>query len=184
MGGAMTMPAISLERWAFSSIGGSGDVYSIVFLAFGIVALHEELLKFLVLRLYVFRGSFFNEPIDGIVYAVLIAMGFATMENFSYASRFGAQTILLRMFTAVPAHLVFAIVQGYFMGLAKFRQARRGHLMAMGLGLSVWMHGIYDFLIFQNWSDWLFVLATLSLYLCLFYSSKLIKAHLDDSPFR
>ena len=52
-------------------------------------------------------------------------MGFATMENISFANRFGLETVLLRAFTAVPAHLVFGVVAGYYVGLAKFDHARR-----------------------------------------------------------
>jgi RsiW-degrading membrane proteinase PrsW (M82 family) len=84
----------------------------------------------------------------------------------------------------VPAHFVFAIVQGYFAGLVRLNATKKHALLKRGLLISIGMHGLYDFLIFQNWSDWLFVLATVSLYMCLFYSSRLIKAHLDNSPFR
>jgi RsiW-degrading membrane proteinase PrsW (M82 family) len=185
LGALATIPAVGFEKWVFGMIDlHQKDFGSVFLLSFGVVALIEELLKFAVLYLYVLRGKFFNEPIDGIVYAVLIAMGFATMENITYAERFGAQTVILRSFTAVPAHFVFAIVQGYFAGLVRLNATQKHALLKRGLLISIGMHGLYDFLIFQNWSDWLFVLATVSLYMCLFYSSRLIKAHLDNSPFR
>lgn len=185
LGALMTIPAVALEQWFFSVVDlRQKDFYSVFLLAFGAVAFNEELLKFGVFYFFVLRGRFFNEPMDGIVYTVLVAMGFATMENISYAERFGAQTVVLRMFTAVPAHFVFAIVQGYFAGLTLSQPQNKHKLLQRGLLISIGMHGLYDFLIFQNWSDWLFVLATISLYLCLFFSSRLIKEHLDNSPFR
>ena len=58
---------------------------------------------------------------DGIVYAVMIGMGFATLENIIYASRFGLETTLFRAFTAVPAHGVFAAIMGYYIGVGKVR---------------------------------------------------------------
>lgn len=153
-------------------------------LSFGVLALAEEAAKFALLLMLVFPRRFFNEPMDGIVYAVLIAMGFATLENIVYADRFGLQTVLVRALTAVPAHLAFAIVQGYFVGLAKFDLKNRGRLLAKGLGLSVLLHGAYDWLILQGWSKWLVALGTFALYLNLFFLSRLVQAHQKGSPFR
>jgi RsiW-degrading membrane proteinase PrsW (M82 family) len=185
LGALMTIPAVELEKWVFGVIDlQHKDFISVFLLSFVAIATNEELLKFLVLAAFAYRSRYFDEPMDGIVYAVLIAMGFATMENITYAERFGAQTVLLRSFTAVPAHLVFAIVQGYYAGIARFKSTLRYKILGRGLLISILLHGAYDFLIFQDWSDWLFVGATLSLYLCLYYSSRLIKAHLDNSPFR
>lgn len=184
--GAMaTVPAVSVERWVFSLAGPQPfPVLETVLLSFGALALSEETVKFLVLLALVFPRRFFNEPLDGIVYAVLIAMGFATWENIAYADRFGLQTVLLRSLTAVPAHLAFAIVQGYFAGLAKFDPPHRNQLLARGFGLSVGLHGLYDLLIMQNWSRWLVVLGTVALYMNLFYCARLFRHHLEHSPFR
>ena len=49
--------------------------------AFGVVALSEELAKFLFLRYFIFKYRAFDEPYDGIVYAVMIGMGFATFKT-------------------------------------------------------------------------------------------------------
>lgn len=185
LGAAATFPAIAVERWAFPLIGEHCDDFGLTFLlAFGAVGLNEELCKFAVLLVAALPWRFFNEPLDGIVYAVMIAMGFATVENVLYVNRFGVETAFLRAFTAVPAHLVFAIAQGYFVGLAKFDTAQRTHLLWQGLAVAVLLHGTYDFLILQNWSQWLTVLASLSLYLCLYFCGALFQEHLDNSPFR
>jgi RsiW-degrading membrane proteinase PrsW (M82 family) len=185
LGAAVTFPAMEIEKWAFATLHPYERSYgAIVLAAFLAVALNEEVFKFAVLRLSAFPWRFFNEPMDGIVYSVLAAMGFATMENLFYAHRFGMETVALRMFTAVPAHLVFGIVAGYYAGLAKFAPARRSRLLWQGFGMAFLLHGVYDFLILQNWSDWLLVLAMLTLYLCLYYCSSLIKHHQDNSPFK
>jgi RsiW-degrading membrane proteinase PrsW (M82 family) len=181
----VTFPALEIEKWAFAHLKPYERGYGVIILtAFIAVALNEEIFKFLVLRCFAFPRTFFNEPLDGIVYSVMIAMGFATMENISFASRFGLETVLLRAFTAVPAHLVFSIVAGYYAGLAKFDPVNSNRLLWRGFGMAFLLHGVYDFLILQSWSDWLLVLATVSLYLCLFYCNDLIKEHLDKSPFK
>lgn len=185
LGAVVTFPALEIEKWAFHQLKPYEKGFGVITLtAFVAVALNEEFFKFIVLRLFAFPRRFFNEPLDGIVYSVMIAMGFATMENISFASRFGLETVLLRAFTAVPAHLVFGIVAGYYSGLAKFDPGQRSRLLWQGFGMAFLLHGIYDFLILQKWSDWLLVLASVSLYLCLFYCSDLIKEHLNKSPFR
>lgn len=185
-GALATLPVVYFERWAYAwlNAGDPPTLGSTALLSFGALALSEEGVKFLLLLTLAFPRKFFNEPFDGIVYAVLIAMGFATLENILYTNRFGLQTGLLRSLTAVPAHLVFGIVQGYFAGLARFEPARARALLLRGLLIAVFLHGIYDLLLLQNWSHWLVVLATFALYLCLFYCGRLIREHQEHSPFR
>ncbi|MBK8968430.1 MAG: PrsW family glutamic-type intramembrane protease [Saprospiraceae bacterium] len=185
MGAAVTVPVVLIERWAYSAIGAPPfHLGQTAVLAFGVLAVVEEVAKFLLLLLLAYPRKFFNEPLDGIVYAVLIAMGFATLENVVYAGRFGLHTTLVRALTAVPAHLAFAIVQGYFAGLAKFDPPRESRLLLRGLALAILLHGSYDLLIMQNLSQWLAVLGTLALYVCLVYCTNLVRDHQDHSPFR
>lgn len=184
-GAGATVPAVWVEKWAFEHISAAPTVLETFVLAFVVVGLNEEVFKFLVLRLAAYPFSFFNEPLDGIVYSVMAAMGFATMENLAYADRFGLETVMLRAITAVPAHVFFAIVLGYFAGLAKFAPPEnRRRLLLRGLLLAVAVHGIYDLLMLQSWFDWLFVLAVIALYMSLFFSGRLVREHLKNSPFR
>lgn len=82
--------------------------------AFIIVALVEEFSKFIFVRGILYNSKHFNEPFDGIVYSVMVSMGFATLENVLYAFQNGMGTALMRMFTAVPAHATFAVLMGFF----------------------------------------------------------------------
>ncbi len=189
LGALITIPAVRLEWWAMDSLNLAHDrgVWDNFLLAFVVVALWEEALKMLIL-MGVYRRTFFDEPLDGIVYAVMVGMGFATMENIAYYERFGSEALWVRAFTAIPAHLAFAIIQGYFVGKARFRE--RGtfpsgrRLIWYGFGTSFLLHGMYDLLIFNDRWQWLFVLATSSMYLCLFYCRDLIQIHLENSPFK
>ncbi len=185
LGAAATLPAIVFEKWVYPDTGLENlSAWKMVLVAFGAVAFNEELFKLLALLIGAFPWRYFNEPMDGIVYAVLVAMGFATTENILYINRFGGEPLLLRAFTAVPAHLVFGIVMGYYAGLAKFNPDKRNTLLLLGFGLAVLIHGAYDLLILQKSSDWLIVLASVALYLCLFYCGELVRIHQDSSPFR
>lgn len=154
------------------------------------VALVEELCKFMMLRYYAFRKPEFDEPFDGIVYAVMVSMGFATVENIFYVSQSGIQTAIIRMFMAIPAHATFAILMGYFMGKAKFSLNRKRSLMIAGIAWAVFFHGSYDFFLFLQDTE-MVVKPTITLLLSLgavaslitglILSNKAIKSHLTLS---
>ncbi|MEJ2113820.1 MAG: PrsW family glutamic-type intramembrane protease [Flavobacteriaceae bacterium] len=72
--------------------------------AFFVVALIEEFSKYVIVRYYAQPKNAFNEPFDGIVYAVMVSMGFAAIENIMYVTSGGIHVALVRAFTAVPEH--------------------------------------------------------------------------------
>ncbi len=151
--------------------------------AFLAVALSEEGAKFFYLRLYAYRQKDFDEPFDGITYAVIISMGFATVENLLYVyDGGGLSTGLHRMFTAIPGHASFAVVMGYYVGLAKF--THRKHLQWVGLGLAVLLHGIYDACLFLYHYPIMVIGAFITVLIGILYSLRAIKLHQDNSPFR
>jgi protease PrsW len=151
--------------------------------AFLLVALVEEFSKFVFLRGVLYNDPHFNEPFDGIVYSVMVGMGFATLENILYVSQGGFETALARMFTAVPAHGTFAVLMGYYMGKAKFEQ-RRGHLAIVGLLAATAFHGAYDYFWFISFVPGIWLGAFASLAVGIWLSLKAIRIHQDASPFR
>lgn len=164
----------------------SGWTYYIV-LSFLVVALTEEFFKFMMVRLYAYPRPFFNEPFDGIIYGVMVAMGFATLENIGYVWQNGLGTALVRMFLSVPAHASFGVLMGYYIGLAKFSGPQKSSwLMLRGLTLAVVFHGLFDlFLFVQQDSDitshisggYLFGFALLSYAVAIRLSWQAIKLH-------
>ena len=79
MGSLCCLPAgffnvIGAEVLGFDFDGKNGLAVSF-FMAFCVVGLGEELSKYIVLVLYALRKPSFNEPFDGIVYAVMISLG-------------------------------------------------------------------------------------------------------------
>ncbi len=148
------------------------------------VALIEESLKLLALWVYPYRQPFFNEGMDGIVYAVMIGMGLAAVENFWYALHYGWSTTLWRSLTAVPAHAVFAIFQGYYAGRAHFEPGRERALLGQALLWSVMLHGIYNFLFIQQAYKWLLLLAAPLMGLTVWMARDFISRQQRNSPFR
>lgn len=148
--------------------------------AFFIVGLVEEFSKYVIVRYYAQPKKEFNEPFDGIVYAVMVSMGFAATENIFYVLDGGLTTAVLRAFTAIPAHATFAILMGYFMGKAKFSN-NRIQLNLLGLFLAVFFHGAYDFFLFIDFVPGISSGAFVSLFIGLYLSRKAIKKHQNKS---
>jgi RsiW-degrading membrane proteinase PrsW (M82 family) len=106
----------------------------------------EEIAKFLVVWLFMYRSPEFDEPFDGVVYCVMASMGFATIENIAYVFDGGMHVGIERALFSVPGHAAYAAIMGYYMGRAKFDTSGRSRaLLATGLILAIVAHGLYDF---------------------------------------
>lgn len=151
LGVIAVIPAAIVEQLLIDSTDNS--IPGIAAKAFLQVALVEEMVKFLALRFYAYPRKSFDEPLDGIVYAVMVSMGFATLENILYVTQSeqtgqGYQVAFMRMFLAVPAHATFGVLMGYYAGIAKFAQRGKTGLLLQGLFLAILFHGMYDFFLF------------------------------------
>jgi RsiW-degrading membrane proteinase PrsW (M82 family) len=194
LGMLATIPALILQLGAVkllnSFVIAEGWTYYIL-LAFVVVALTEEACKFAMVRIYAFPRIFFNEPFDGITYGVMVAMGFATLENFAYIYQYGMDAAVSRMFLSVPAHGTFGVLMGYYVGLAKFtHNSHSKQLMVRGLLLAVFFHGIFDLFLFVQQdvtitksfsSSFLLAIALLSYAVAIRLSWEAIKMHQDIS---
>ncbi len=110
---------------------------------FFVVAPVEELLKFAAVMAVVFVSREFNEWYDGILYAMVAALGFATLENIFYVLSQGATVGLLRFFLSVPAHALFGGIMGFFLSGAKF--SRRKALWFCGaLFFPILFHSLFN----------------------------------------
>ena len=62
----------------------------------------------------------FNEPVDGLIYSMTVALGFAAFENIEYTVNGGLGVLVVRSFTAVPLHVGLASIWGTGIARAKF----------------------------------------------------------------
>ena len=147
------------------------------------VALIEEFCKFILLRFVLYYNRNFNEPFDGIVYAVMVGMGFATAENIVYVFQYGFATGILRMFTAVPAHAVFAVLMGYFLGKAKFTHRHTLTYSALALLSAALFHGSYDFFWFISFVPGIWIGAVASIVLTVILGRKTMRLHDQSGVF-
>lgn len=166
-----------------------GVVMQQIVAAFFEAAIPEEFSKFIILYLLIWRSKDFNERMDGIVYAVCVSMGFATVENVLYVFE-DPSCAWGRALFAVPGHFLDAVLMGFFFSLAKFTVKRRGWNWIMTLAAPILAHGIYDSILMVSdvVSEGLATLLTILFYVFIFLlwrmCLKKISQHVASSPFR
>jgi RsiW-degrading membrane proteinase PrsW (M82 family) len=115
---------------------------------FLVVAGSEELVKFAAVRIKAYRSPHFYEVMDGVVFGVAAALGFATVENIIYVFGSGVSTAILRAFLSVPSHAAWGGIMGYYLGVAKTSgEKSKMRFILTGLGIAILFHGIYDSLL-------------------------------------
>ncbi len=147
------------------------------------MALVEEFSKYIIVRFYAQKNKEFNEPFDGIVYALMVSMGLAALENILYTFQYGFRVGFTRAFTAVLAHATFGIIMGYFMGKAKFCNNRMKFNL-LGLLFAIFFHGSYVFFLFINSISGIYIGVFVSLLIGIMFSKKAISRHQNSSSFK
>jgi RsiW-degrading membrane proteinase PrsW (M82 family) len=149
LGGGLVIPVLFVEMYLNIFDMEELNLLTAGYTAFIVAGLVEEAAKFLLFFMFIWRNREFDEMYDGIVYAVFISLGFATVENLAYVLSTGFHTAVVRSFTAVPAHALFAVAMGYYLGIAKFAKPQyRQRYKWLGFVTPVILHGIYDFILF------------------------------------
>ena len=138
----------------------------------------EELLKFLILYLIVLKRNEFNEPMDGLVYGVVVSLGFATYENYTYVYEWAEQiakeesynfaelsyyVALGRSYSAIPMHGLNGAVMGYYFGMYAFTGKK--NFLILSLILPYLFHGFYNFLVWPYPMTVVGILVLFSFYL-------------------
>lgn len=138
----------------------AGNLWGNSALIFLIAPLVEETAKYGVVHLALNKNPVLDEPVDGMIYVIVAALGFAAIENvfaiFSFipvgSSGYLGTTfnfISMRFISAVALHGLASGIAGYY--FAKFYFiAKTPILIFKGLFLATILHGIYNFLIIKN----------------------------------
>lgn len=182
IGGLTTLPIFFWQGWfATTHFEDPTSLWRTIVTSFLVVSLSEEIVKGLAVFAYPFRQNFLNDRMDGIVYGVVTAMGFAAVENIFYAYQFGLPNVLVRALTAVPAHAAFGAITGYYFGLAKFNEEKKWIYIFRGMLIAVGLHGLYDFFIIQGFNENLMGGALVVLAFSIYLSIEMIRLHLKHS---
>ena len=155
--------------------------------AFFGAAIPEEIAKFFMLWLVLRKNPYFDENMDGVVYAVCVSLGFAVLENvlylFSNAESYLSVGIARALF-AVPGHFCFGILMGYYYSLAKFYPKSAIKNKMLVLIAPIIAHGLYDSILFiidvtPAVSSMLLIVFLVFCRKMWKYGSKKIKEHLE-----
>lgn len=168
------------------------SVFEAISKAFCLAAIPEETAKLIMLWIFLRRCSYFDEHMDGIVYAVCVSLGFAALENVVYLISNYPNIIgvgISRSLFAVPGHFFFGVLMGYYYSMAKFGKKDKRFYMILTLLAPVLAHGCYDSLLFvMTVSPSLSIILTiLFLYFChklRKYCSSKIEEHLNRDRVR
>jgi len=143
-------------------------------------ALVEEILKFLILYFYIFKHKEFNEPMDAIVYGIVVSLGFALNENYDYVYNFAEQfkatsweIALARSYSAIPMHAACGVIMGFYFGQNYFIE--QGRSFSLALIVPIIIHGSYNFLLSFN-GIYAQAIVVLAIIFC-FFLHKVAKQH-------
>ncbi|WP_352169479.1 PrsW family glutamic-type intramembrane protease [Proteiniborus sp. MB09-C3] len=176
-GALSVIPTIIVERF-LSSINAFSGLLGIAITAFVVAGFTEEYFKRLVVIKLMCKNKYFDEKLDGIVYSVFSALGFATVENviyvvfrYSYNSYIG----LYRGILSVPAHAIFGVTMGYYLSLSKFASTkeRARANFRKSLYMPMLLHGAFDFILMAGVPEAGIIIAIYAIYLWITNQKKL-----------
>jgi len=120
------------------------------------LALIEEVMKFAAANFAAKKSSAFSEPIDAMIYMIVAALGFATLENIGAVANAASphaalipavfQTISFRFVGATLLHTLTSGIVGFHWARGIVRGSVGKHL-AVGFTIATLLHAFFNFLI-------------------------------------
>ena len=137
------------------ALGGSIPLTPIVIIIFALV---EEVFKFGAAYLAVKRSAAFDEPVDAMIYAIVAALGFATVENIGAITfGHGAQAAILsdlfeitslRFVGATLLHTLASALAGYWWAVS-IREFGAKRFIVWGLLVATGLHALFNYFILE-----------------------------------
>jgi len=119
------------------------------------IALVEEVSKFLVVKKTAINDPEFDEPVDAMLYMIIIALGFAALENLLYlfSALFSAEGLsmlnaaLISGFRFIGATFLHALASGtigFFLALSIFKPDKKIMYLGIGITIATALHGLFN----------------------------------------
>ena len=131
------------------------DIHNAALLPLGVFAFIEEFVKFGAAYIAVRKRPAFDEPIDAVIYTVVAALGFATVENLGAITGAGSQTALIasafetasfRFVGATLLHTLTSGLIGYYWARG-MQRSREWKYILVGLAFATVLHTAFNYLI-------------------------------------
>jgi RsiW-degrading membrane proteinase PrsW (M82 family) len=130
---------------AYFGLDRLSNLRRILFYSLVIAGFFSEFGKYFFLKVFCYPDKDFKTPLDGIIYSIMIAMGFATLNNILALVNIPNLTVnYINALTSGPANVIFGALMGFFIGLGKLRKMRWIDSMT-GLAAAVFFHALYSF---------------------------------------
>jgi protease PrsW len=148
------------------------------------VGINEESFKCLAALMLIKSLKEFDEPADGIIYAMMVSLGFAAIENIFYVISHGLSILIPRSFLSVPAHLGFGALWGTGIAVARFQYPDKNifRVLLPYIAAAALFHALYDFVLFVSlpMSTSIIIIIVIMLWTYASWKTKYLVAH---SPF-
>jgi len=150
--GALVACFVAIIESLVLSFTKDAHIATIFLESFLLVALVEEIAKYLVVRVYVYPSPELDEPLDLMLYMVISALGFAALENailfFSLGQDYIAQAVikfaLLRFIGAIFLHTLTSGTVGYFIVKSIYSNRNKKLIFLFGFFIAIISHGLYN----------------------------------------
>lgn len=122
-------------------------------------AVAEEVIKYLVVLVILYKSSLIDEPIDWPIYLITSALGFAALENALFLIKplsVGDTTVSLltgqlRFLGSTLLHSISSGIVGIALGLSFFMNSFTKKIyLIMGLIFAIVLHSVFNFFIIKN----------------------------------
>lgn len=130
-----------------------------IFMGIIVLAFSEELCKLMAAKIITWKGVYFTNTFQGMLFPAIVALTFGLVETITYVALVVTQhpdqfwfTVIARAFVGAPAHGAYGLIIGKFYGQAKLADSQ--HNVALkrknlwfALLVPVLIHGVYDWLV-------------------------------------
>ena len=123
----------------------------VALLAYALLAIGpiEEFAKMLPFLLVVIHLKAFDEPLDGIIYASFIALGYAAIENYHYLDFLSGWEAVARGFASPVIHILFASIWAHWITRARLDGQPILWPAVLGFLIAAGLHGLHDFMVLR-----------------------------------
>lgn len=140
--------ALEPVGWRLDAVALGSDNPALLFvyamLAIGPI---EEFSKMLPFLLVIMRLRDFDEPLDGLIYASFIGLGYAAIENLHYLDFLTPLEAAARGFAGPVVHILFASIWAHWTTKAYLAGRSIALPSLVGFAVAAALHGLYDFLV-------------------------------------
>ena len=119
----------------------------------------EEIVKYLVVIIILYKTRFINKPIDWPIFLITAALGFAAFENMLFLIKpialnqatVGLLTGYLRFLGSTLLHTISSGIVGIMAGLSFYIEGHKKRLyLLVGFILAIALHSVFNFFIMKN----------------------------------